>query len=121
MLWHEFIEMPAKSVGETPLLTSMEQRCKWCMKSLEKARQDGCPIHEMEVKGSIILYEFNPEGLVRFQNRLCLTCEREIMKHWLRKGSSLYWCYANQNMFSEGIDKCVYDVKDVVIPVEPSK
>lgn len=120
MLRHDFIEMPSKSaeighsIHETAMLC-----CKWCMKTPSKAREDGCcPIRELEVVGTILLSDYNPEGVKHFDGRLCVTCDRPIMGHTLRKGYADYWCYPNQNQFSDGVEGCVFEVKGVQVPEE---
>lgn len=114
MLGHEYEDMPGRSkeVGDNPHETTMLMRCKWCMSTPAKARQDGCHVRERQEMGSIVLREWNPDGMVRFADRLCATCERPIMGHMLRKGSELYWCHANQNQFSDGIAETVWDVPE---------
>jgi hypothetical protein len=62
--------------------------------------------------GPMKLRDFNPRGVLRFSGRKCVTCGREIMDHWLRSGSTEYWCHENQNQFSEGIENCRYDVPE---------
>lgn len=122
MQQHDFMDMPGKNTaeGQNPHETVMLLRCKWCMKTPSKAREDGCPIHELEEKGRILLSAYNPQGIEYFKDRKCLTCEQPIMGHWLRRGMKDYWCYENQNQFSDGIEGCVYEVDNVVLPVEPS-
>ncbi len=120
MLAHDFQDMPSKLVGDTPLLTTMSKRCRWCLKPPEKARQEGCPVHELEEVGSISLSDYNPGGVDYFVGRTCVTCELPIMGHWLRKGTGdTYWCYANQNQFSYGVSDCVHELNGVTAPVEP--
>lgn len=118
MLWHDFQEMPSRSteIGDNPYETIMLLRCKWCNKTPKKAREDGCPIHELEETGSIFLYAFNPAGVDYFKGRTCVTCGNEIMDHMLYRGSDAYWCSADRT--SEGINDCVYDVSDVRAPAE---
>ncbi len=120
LLSHEFEDMPGQLVEfeAKPDERITLLRCKWCMKTPSKAREDGCAGRELAEKGSILLSEFNPAGVTYFTGRSCLTCERPIMGHWLRKGSSQYWCYDNQNQFSEGVTDCQYDVKDIAVPQE---
>lgn len=120
MLAHDFQDMPSKNVGETPLLTTMTLRCKWCMKTPSKARDTGCPVHELEENGLISLSDYNPDGVEYFKGRTCVTCERPIMDHQLRRGSTEYWCYANQNQFSYGVNNCTTDVANIDVPVEPT-
>jgi len=123
MLGHDFTDMPCKNVGEYPLEIALQLRCRWCMKTPMKAREDGCPIHELEEHGSILLSAFNPGGVMHFHGRKCVTCDGPIMGHWLRKGSQHYWCYEMGHhldlQFSEGINDCVYDVEGMVVPPEP--
>lgn len=83
-----------------------------------KAREDGCPIHELEERKLILLSLFNPDGVAYFHGRTCVTCAGPIMGHWLRKGSPHYWCHESDGMFSEGISDCVYDVEGVTVPQE---
>lgn len=120
MLQHDYKEMPGRStaVGNNPHETVMILKCSWCLKTPSKARQDGCPIHELEEKGVIVLSEFNPGGVAYFHGRICLTCNGPIMGHFLRKGSPYYWCDEKSAQFSEGIDNCVYDVEGVTVPQE---
>lgn len=121
MLAHDFVEMPSKSmeIGHNPHDTVMLLRCTWCMKTPMKAREDGCPIRELETVGTILLSDYNPTGIEYFAGRNCVTCNRPIMEHALRSGSSLYWCHPSQNQFSDGITGCIWDVKDVKAPEEP--
>lgn len=121
MLAHDFKDMPCKASSEYPTATVMLLRCTWCMKTPAKAREDGCPIHELEEAGTIVLSEYNPEGVEYFKGRTCVTCELPIMGHWLRRGSTQYFCYANQNQISDGVNGCVYDVSDVRTPVEQTE
>ena len=112
---HDYTDMPGQ-LGDAVL------RCKWCMKTPTKAREDGCPIHELEETGYILLSIFNPEAVSHFHGRKCVTCDGPIMGHYLRRGSDHYWCHNMGHpfdlQFSEGIDNCVYDVEGVVIPQE---
>lgn len=118
MLGHDFIDMPGRSteVGDNPHETVLLLRCVWCMKTPTKAREDGCPIHELEEKGLILLSEFNPGGVAYFHARLCVTCNGPIMGHYLRRGSPHYWC--NPDQYSEGINNCVHEVDGIVVPQE---
>lgn len=120
MLPHDFIEMPSKAtaIGDNPFETTMLLRCKACLKTPAKAREDGCPVRELTDVGQICLSEWNPAGIGYFNGRTCVTCERPIMEHWLRKGSQEYWCHENQNQFSYGVNGCVNDVSALSSPVE---
>lgn len=120
MLGHDYKEMPGRSteIGANPHETVMILKCSWCLKTPSKARQDGCPIHELEEKGIIVLSEFNPGGVAYFHRRVCVTCNDPIMGHFLRKGSPHYWCDEKSAQVSEGIDNCIYDVEGVVLPQE---
>lgn len=122
MLGHDFQDMPGRSteIGDNPHETVMLLRCRWCNKTPTKAREDGCPIHELEQEGYILLSLFNPQGVPYFHGRVCVTCEYPIMGHYLRKGSPHYWCCLSKDQFSEGISDCVYDVEGVVVPQEPT-
>lgn len=58
--------------------------------------------------GPIQLFIFNPKGLERFGDRVCMTCNGPIMSHWMRpnpdpelRGS--YWCSREGNQASEGM------------------
>lgn len=106
MMSHEFTDMPGKSMDD------MLMRCKWCMKTPTKAREDGCAIRELETNGSVLLADYNPDGVDYFKGRLCVTCGREIMGHELRRGSGEYWCHANQNQFSDGVLGCTVDIPE---------
>lgn len=123
MLGHDFTDMPGKSfeIGANPHETVMMLRCRWCMRTPAKAREDGCPVHELEEVGTISLAEYNPEGVDYFKGRFCLACDLSIMTHELRHGSNLYWCFSNQNQFSDGITGCVWDVEGVKVPDEPQQ
>lgn len=123
MLGHDFADMPGRSMelGDNPHETIMLMRCKWCMKTPTKAREDGCPVHELAENGIIRLDEYNPEGRERFAGRKCVTCGDEIMLHWLIDCAdddlkSRYWCDINGNGWSEGITDCTYDVEGVTVP-----
>lgn len=67
--------------------------------------------------GPMMLRDFNPKGVLRFQGRKCVTCGSEIMDHWLRHDmdaslKGLYWCTRDGNQWSEGIDGTVWDVPE---------
>jgi hypothetical protein len=67
--------------------------------------------------GPMLLREFNPKGVLRFAGRKCITCQMEIMDHWLRPASdpdlrAEYWCTKDGDTFSQGITDCVYDVPE---------
>lgn len=116
MLAHDFIDMPTKAEDGTGMML----RCRFCMKTPSKAREDGCAVHELEEIGQILLSEWNPEGVEYFKGRTCVTCERPIMEHSLRRGQGdRYWCYANQNQFSYGVNGCIYELNGVTVPEEP--
>ena len=114
MLAHDYTDMPGQ-------LEDLILRCKWCMKTPTKAREDGCPVRMIKTEGRIRLFEWNPEGVAYFKDRKCVTCENPIMWHFLYDGSDNYWCPGWGNQISEGIDDCVYDIKDVVVPQEKSE
>jgi hypothetical protein len=116
MLGHEYESMPDRQAG----LVEMLLRCRWCFKTPMKAREDGCPIRELQEVGTILLSDYNPEGVKHFEGRLCVTCDGPIMGHALRRDSAHYWCFPNQNQFSNGITDCVFDVGDVKVPEEPA-
>lgn len=120
MLTHDYQNMPGRSteVGDNFNEETMILRCKWCMKTPTKAREDGCPIHELEEVGKIVLSLFNPGGVAYFHGRVCVTCDGPIMGHFLRRGSPDYWCTENGTQFSEGINNCVHEVEGIVVPQE---
>jgi len=62
--------------------------------------------------GPMLLRDFNPRGVLRFAGRKCITCNGEIMDHWLRSGSSEWWCFANQSQFSDGMEGCTVDIPE---------
>jgi hypothetical protein len=62
--------------------------------------------------GPMRLRDFNPKGVLRFTGRKCVTCDAEIMDHWLRQGSGDYWCEREGGAASEGITGCVWDVPE---------
>lgn len=113
---HDFIEAPGKRVeiGFNPHETVMMLRCRWCNNTPSKARTDGCPMHEIAAVGHIVLSEYNPDGLERFANRDCVTCDKPIMDHWLRRDSREYWCPGQGEQSSEGIANTIWDVPDEV-------
>jgi len=96
----------------------MSLRCRWCMKTPSKAREAGCPTHELEEVGSILLSEYNPAGVEYFNGRACVTCAETIMAHRLLRGSDAYWCPMNVGLRSEGVEGCVTDVDGVKVPQE---
>lgn len=58
--------------------------------------------------GPKTLAEFNPKAVLRFADRVCETCERPIMGHWLRPNDDPdlrgeYWCTKEGNQFSTGL------------------
>jgi hypothetical protein len=53
--------------------------------------------------GPMMLRDFNPRGVLRFTGRKCMTCEQEIMDHWLRAGSQDYYCSKDGSRTSEGM------------------
>jgi hypothetical protein len=58
--------------------------------------------------GPMLLRDFNPRGVLRFQRRKCVTCGGEIMDHWLRPASdpdlrAEWWCSKDGNQFSQGL------------------
>lgn len=63
--------------------------------------------------GPLMLRDFNPKGVLRFQGRKCVTCGSEIMDHWLlNNGLSDYYCDKLGQKISEGIADCVWDVPE---------
>lgn len=120
MLSHDFLEMPSRSteIGFNPHETVLLLRCRWCMKTPKKAREDGCAIRVLAETGLIRLDEWNPDGVAYFKERTCVTCLQPIMEHWLRCNSADYWCTMAGDQRSEGINDCVYDVEGVTVPVE---
>jgi len=60
--------------------------------------------------GPMMLRDFNPRGVLRFQGRKCETCGNEIMDHWLRTSVSLdadirgtWWCDKDGRQASTGM------------------
>lgn len=120
ILAHEFVDMPGHATDSvSPNDTIMLMRCKWCMKTPTKAREDGCPTRELAEVGCIRLSQWNPAGVDYFKGRTCVTCHDPIMEHWLRIASEEYWCYFNEMQKSEGINDCVFEVEGVAVPEEP--
>lgn len=67
--------------------------------------------------GPILLRDFNPKGILRFQGRKCVTCENEIMDHWLRPSDDPdlrgeYWCTRDGDKYSLGIADCTIDIPE---------
>lgn len=114
MLGHDFTDMPGRSLelGDNPRENVMLLRCRWCLRTPAKAREDGCPVHELEEVGSILLSVWNPDGMERFADRDCVTCGMPIMRHELHKGSDLYWCNTDGPQFSLGITGTTWDVPE---------
>jgi hypothetical protein len=67
--------------------------------------------------GPILLRDFNPKAILRFQGRKCITCGGEIMEHWLRFADDPglrgeYWCSQDGPTFSHGISDAAWDVPE---------
>jgi hypothetical protein len=67
--------------------------------------------------GPMLLRDFNPKGVLRFMGRKCVTCNGEIMDHWLRPSNDAelrteYWCTREGPEFSLGLDNCTFDVPE---------
>lgn len=63
--------------------------------------------------GPIQLKDFNPRGVLRFSGRLCITCNGEIMDHWLRpNGDGELWCERDGNIASQGLADPNWDVPE---------
>jgi hypothetical protein len=64
--------------------------------------------------GPMLIRDFNPKGVLYWTGRKCVTCEKEIMDHWLRKdGSGAYFCAETGPQESEGIADCIFDVSTI--------
>ena len=87
-------------------------RCSFCSYTPAKARQDGCPLREVHENGHILLSEWNPDGKARFMGRACMTCDRPIMGHWLRRGSPEYFCFDGMDQVSDGLKPVPVDDKE---------
>lgn len=58
--------------------------------------------------GPMLLRDFNPKAVLRFQGRKCVTCSGEIMDHWLRPSDDPdlrgeWWCSKDGPSFSQGM------------------
>lgn len=67
--------------------------------------------------GPMLLRDFNPKGALRFAGRKCVTCDGEIMDHWLRPNDdpdlrAEYWCTKDGNQYSMGISNCTIDLPE---------
>jgi len=67
--------------------------------------------------GPMLLRDFNPRGVLRFQGRKCSTCSGEIMDHWLRPNDNPdlraeYWCTKDGDQFSLGLAETRWDVPE---------
>ena len=67
--------------------------------------------------GPMLLRDFNPKGVLRFAGRKCITCNGEIMDHWLRPSDdpdlrAEYWCTKDGDQFSLGITDCIVDIPE---------
>lgn len=114
MLSHDFIEAPGRrlEIGFNPHETVMMLRCQWCNNAPSKAREDGCAMHELEANGKIRLDVFNPDGMERFDKRMCVTCQMPIMQHWLRPESREYWCNDEWTQSSGGIEHTEWEIPE---------
>lgn len=61
--------------------------------------------------GPMLLRDFNPKGMLRFDGRKCVTCGQNIMNHWLKSGSQDYWCELGGRT-SEGLEDARWDVPE---------
>lgn len=69
--------------------------------------------------GPMLLRDFNPKGVLRFQGRKCinLSCGREIMDHWLRPADdpdlrAEYWCEKEGGTYSLGLSEAKWEVPE---------
>jgi hypothetical protein len=67
--------------------------------------------------GPMMLRDFNPKGVLRFQNSKCVTCDGGIMDHWLRPNDdpdlrAEWWCTKDGNVFSQGITDGKIDIPE---------
>jgi hypothetical protein len=67
--------------------------------------------------GPMLLRDFNPKGVLRFSGRKCITCNGEIMDHWLRPADNPdlraeYWCSKEGPTFSQGLVETTWDVPE---------
>lgn len=58
--------------------------------------------------GPITIREFNPKAILRFQDRVCETCENPILGHWLIANpdpelATSYWCDKTATQASTGL------------------
>jgi hypothetical protein len=111
---HEFVDMPGRSLemGDNPNENVMMLRCKWCMKTPISVHDNECPMRELEQNGYIVLHKFNPTGAKRFLDRTCITCNKPIMDHYMKKGSINYWCNLHEPLYSLGLSETVWDVPE---------
>lgn len=121
MVGHDFTDMPGrdvKTVGANPFETVSMLRCRFCLKTPSTAREDGCPPRVLEETGSVLLSDWNPEGVEYFKGRKCVTCGTPIMGHSLRKDSGEYWCPMLASQASQGVENCVHELNGVAAPQE---
>jgi hypothetical protein len=67
--------------------------------------------------GAMQLKDFNPKGMLRFANRVCISCDGPIMEHWLRPNDDPdlrgeYWCLRDGGTYSLGIAECTADIPE---------
>jgi hypothetical protein len=67
--------------------------------------------------GPMLLRDFNPRAVLRFQGRKCVTCGGEIMDHWLRPNDDQdlraeYWCSEKGTQFSQGLSEASWDIPE---------
>jgi len=74
--------------------------------------------------GPMMVRDFNPKGVLYWTGRKCLTCNGEILDHWLisfadpeLKGR--YWCDRDGKGWSGGIAGCTSSIDGFIIPQEP--
>jgi hypothetical protein len=65
--------------------------------------------------GPMLIREFNPKSILRFTGRKCVTCEQEILDHYLRPADDPdlrgeYWCTKDGSEYSLGITDCTVDI-----------
>lgn len=74
-------------------------------------------------EGGIMLRDFNPKAILRFTGRKCVTCQGEILDHWIRYNDDPdlrgeYWCSKDGNQYSQGISDGQWDVSSEITGIK---
>ena len=64
--------------------------------------------YEVITKSPRTIGQLNPKGVKRFGKRLCISCRRPIMGHWMlnfkyQEQAEKWYCYRDGTSYSEGM------------------